>query len=288
MEITVLFFLFLAGLFALTIKLALNIVPQSQEWVVTRLGARHKTLDAGVGFIVPFIDKIHSKVSIADQVLNDVTLDVVSADNVVFGVDLLVVYRVDKPEEAVFRVNSINDLVLGLVRSLVRAEIGKVDLDSLQRDRESLNQAIRIALSQAGEDYGVIISRAEITDVQLQESTQRAMAEVLEAERSRRATVTRAEGNKRAVELEAEAKLYEEQKRAEALLVVAKAQGEATQVIGQAIKEHGEEAARFQVAQGQIKAIEGLSTSPNSKVVFLPGDTSDGLTRAAAVAFTKD
>ena len=281
------FYLIAAGLVILTIKLGIKIVPQSQEWVVTRLGARHKVLTAGIGFIIPYIDNIHSRVSIADRVTN-AELDVVSADNVVFGVDLLVVYRVQKPEEAVFRVDSINELVVGLVRSLVRAEIGKVELDALQRDRETLNQAIRVALAQAGEDYGVIISRAEITDVQLQESTQKAMAEVLEAERERRATVSRAEGHKRAVQLDAEAKLYEEQKRAEALLVVANAQSEATALIGKAIKEHGEEAAKFQVAQRQIDAVEKLSTSPNSKVVFLPGDTSDGLTRAAAVAFTKE
>ncbi|MCY4265049.1 MAG: SPFH/Band 7/PHB domain protein [Gammaproteobacteria bacterium] len=280
-----LFYLLLAGLIALTTAMGLNIVPQSEEWVITRLGARHKTLKAGVGFIVPFIDKVHSKVSIADQVMNTVSLDVVSADNVVFRVELLVVYRVQKPEESIFRVNSIGDLVLGLVRSLVRAEIGKVELDAIQRDRESLNQAIRAALGQAGEDYGVLISRAEITDVQLQESTQKAMAEVLEAERERRATITRAEGNKRAIELEAEAKLYEETKRAEALLVVAEAQGRATSIIGDAIKQHGVEAAKFQVAQGQINAIEQLADSSNSKLVFLPGDTADGLTRAAALAF---
>ena len=280
-----LFFLLLAGLIALATALGVNIVPQSQEWIITRLGARHKTLKAGVGFIVPFLDKVHSKVSIADQVMNTVSLDVVSADNVVFRVELLVVYRVQKPEEAVFRVNSISDLVLGLVRSLVRAEIGKVELDAIQRDRESLNQAIRAALGQAGEDYGVLISRAEITDVQLQESTQKAMAEVLEAERERRATITRAEGNKRAIELEADARLYEETRRAEALMVVAEAQGKATQIIGDAIKQHGIEAARFQVAQGQINAIEQLAGSDNSKLVFLPGDTADGLTRAAALAF---
>jgi regulator of protease activity HflC (stomatin/prohibitin superfamily) len=278
--------LFLAAVIGFLIiftMMAVKIVPQSQEWVVTRLGARHKVLGAGVGFIIPIIDKIHSKVSIADQVLGDVGLDVVSADNVVFGVELLVVYRVAKPEEAVFRVNSIRDLVIGLVKSLVRAEIGKVELDALQRDRESLNGAIKIALAQAGEDYGMIISRAEITDVQLQEGTQRAMAEVLEAERFRRATITRAEGEKKSVQLQAEADLYSEQKRAEAIVAIAEATANANAKIGESIKEFGQEAANFQIAQGQIKAVQNLAESDNSKIVFLPGDTSDGLTRAAAM-----
>lgn len=225
---------------------AIKIVPQSQEWVVTRLGARHKTLKAGVGFIFPIIDSIHRKISIADQVNNNISLDVVSSDNVVFSVELLVVYQVNKPEEAVFRVDSIDSLVEGLVRSLARAEIGKVELDSVQRDRDSLNAAIRISLAQASDDYGVVISRAEITDVKLQESTQRAMAEVMEAERTRRATITRAEGDKRAVELRADAMLYEEQRRAEAIEAVAQATANANTVIGTAISvAHGEKAAAF-------------------------------------------
>jgi regulator of protease activity HflC (stomatin/prohibitin superfamily) len=279
----IIFLVILAVLLLFFAKKAIKIVPQSEEWVVTRLGAQHKTLGAGIGFIIPFLDKIHSRISIADQVLDTVSLDVVSSDNVVFGVELLVVYRIDKPQEAVFRVNSISNLVLGLVKSLVRAEIGKYELDALQKDRENLNQAIRLALAKAGEDYGVIISRAEITDVQLQQSTQKAMAEVLEAERTRRATVTRAEGAKRAVELQSDANLYEETKRAEAIVAVARATATANALIGESIKVHGEPAARFQIAQNQIGAVLELSKSQNTKVVFMPGDTGDGMTRAAAM-----
>lgn len=267
---------------------SVKIVPQSQQWIITRMGAQHRVLKAGVNFIVPFLDRVHQKVSVADQVRNDIKLDVVSSDNVVFSVDLLVVFKVQKPEESVFRVDSIDNLVIGLVRSLARAEIGKYDLDSLQSDRTKLNDAIRESLSQAGEDYGVLISRAEIIDVKLQESTQRAMAEVLEAERSRRATVTRATGEKSAVELRAQALLYEEQKRAEAILVIARATAEANELIGKAIQEYGKDAAGFQIAQAQIDAIKELSKSSNSKIIMVPGDVSYGMTRAAAMLMAKE
>ena len=282
METTIVFVAVAVAL-ALFAKAAIKFVPQSQEWVVTRLGARHKVLKAGPGFIIPVLDRIHAKVFVADHVLNPVTLDVVSADNVVFSVDLMVLYRVKHPEEAIFRVNSIEDLVIGLVRSLARAEIGKVELDSIQRDRDSLNIAIREALAQAGDDYGVLISRAEITDVKLQESTQAAMAEVLEAERARRATITRAEGDKRAVELRADAELYEEKRRAEAIEVVAAATARANALIGEAIRVNGAEAAQFQIAEGQIRAAERMAASPNSKIIMIPGDVTDGMTRGAAL-----
>jgi regulator of protease activity HflC (stomatin/prohibitin superfamily) len=106
---------------------------------------------------------------------------------------------------------------------------------------------------------------------------------VLEAERQRRATITRAEGDKRAVELAADAALYKQQREAEAVRVAADATAYANGVIGEAIRAHGEEPARFQIAERQIDAIRGLAASPNAKLIMIPGDAADGFTRAAAI-----
>ena len=261
----------------------LKIVQQSRNFVVTRLGAYRRTLEAGVNIIIPFLDRVHSDVSIADRVLKDVELNVISADNAVFDIKLLVVYRISRPELAVFRVNSVDDLIIGLVMSLVRSEIGKVELDTIQQDRASLNRAIKEALTEAGEDYGVIISRSEIIDVKLSESTERSMAEVLNAERERRATVTKAEGDKKAVELNADAELYEERRRAEALEVMAAATAEANRKIAEAVGEDGAAALRYQIAKLQVDALTKLSESDNSKLIMLPGDSTSGFTSAAAI-----
>ncbi len=261
----------------------LKIVPQSRNFVVTRLGAYRRTLEAGVNIIIPFLDRVHSDVSIADRVLKDVELNVISADNAVFEIKLLVVYRISRPELAVFRVNSVDDLIIGLVMSLVRSEIGKVELDTIQQDRASLNHAIREALSEAGEDYGVIISRSEIIDVKLSASTEQSMAEVLNAERERRATVTKAEGDKKAVELNADAELYEERRRAEALEVMAAATAEANRKIAEAVGEDGAAALKYQIAKLQVDALTKLSESDNSKLIMLPGDSTNGFASAAAI-----
>lgn len=263
--------------------LGVKIVPQSQEYVVTRLGRYARTLGAGVGWIIPLIERVHARISIADQVLRDTDLGVVSKDNAVFRLQLLVVYRVVKPELAVFRVDNVRDLVRGLVESLVRAEIGRIELDALQSEREALNVAIREKLAQAGADYGVLISRAEVTGVTLEASTQADMAEVLAAERARRATETRAAGDKRATELAADAALYRAQREAEAARVTADATAYASGVIGAAIAAHGAEPAQFQIAERQIAALTALAASPNAKLVMLPGDATDGFTRAAAI-----
>ncbi len=274
----------LVVLLVLIVLLGLKIVPQSENFVVTRLGAYRRTLDAGVNVIVPFLDRVHSKVPVNDQVLNDISLEVVSADNVVFGCQLLVVYRIENPEAAVFRVNKIDDLVIGLVQSLVRSELGKVELDAVQSDRGSLNVALLEALEDAGKTYGIRISRSEITDVKLNETTQKAMAEVLAAERERRAAITRAEGQRRAAELAADAELYEAQRRADAIRAIADANAEANRAIAASLEgENAREALTFQTARMQVEALEGLSKSDNAKLIMLPGGASNAFREAAAI-----
>ncbi|WP_296475692.1 SPFH domain-containing protein [Roseinatronobacter sp.] len=268
----------------LIVLLGLKIVPQSENYVVTRLGAYHRTLDAGVNVIVPFLDRVHSKVPVNDQVLNDIALEVVSADNVVFGAQLLVVYRIDNPEAAVFRVNKIDELVIGLVQSLVRSELGKVELDAVQSDRGSLNVALLEALEDAGQTYGIRISRSEITDVRLNETTQKAMAEVLAAERERRAAITRAEGVRRATELNADAELYEAQRRADGIRAIAQANAESNRMIAESLDSEGaRDALIFQTARMQVEALEGLAKSSNAKLIMLPGGPSNSFREAAAI-----
>jgi regulator of protease activity HflC (stomatin/prohibitin superfamily) len=216
-------------------------------------------------------------------VINDLDLNVISADNAVFDLKLLVVYRIDEPERAVFRVSSVDELVTGLVMSLVRSEIGKVELDAIQKDRHTLNEAIRLALAEAGEDYGVKISRSEIIDVRLSASTENSMAAVLNAERERRATVTTAEGHKRSVELNAEAELYEKRQQAEALTVMATATANANKLIAESIGENGEAALHFQIAKLQVDALTKVAASPNTKVVMLPTDATKSFAGAAAI-----
>lgn len=274
----------LVVLLVLIVLLGLKIVPQSMNYVITRLGAYHRTLDAGVSVIIPFLDRVHSKVPVNDQVLNDISLEVVSADNVVFGAQLLVVYRIENPEAAVFRVNKIDELVIGLVQSLVRSELGKVELDAVQSDRGSLNVALLEALEDAGKTYGIRISRSEITDVRLNETTQKAMAEVLAAERERRAAITRAEGQRRATELAADAELYEAQRRADAIRAIAQANAESNRVIADSLDgENARDALIFQTARMQVEALEGLAKSENSKLIMLPGGPSNSFREAAAI-----
>ncbi|MFT7596555.1 MAG: regulator of protease activity HflC (stomatin/prohibitin superfamily), partial [Paracoccaceae bacterium] len=120
----------------------------------------------------------------------------------------------------------------------------------------------------------------EILDVNLDQATRDAMMQQLNAERARRAQVTEAEGSKRAVELSADAQLYSAEQIAKARRIQADAEAYATGVVAQAIKEHGIEAAQYQVALKQVDALNALGAGQGSQTIILPANALDAFSDA--------
>ncbi len=133
-----------------------------------------------------------------------------------------------EPEKTVYRIRDVDAAIATTVAGIVRAEIGKMDLDEVQSNRNQLITTIKISVEDAVDDWGIEVTRAEILDVNLDQATRDAMMQQLNAERARRAQVTEAEGNKRAVELNADAELYAAEQTAKARRILADAEAYAT------------------------------------------------------------
>ena len=76
--ITLLFFAFVI----LTLYLGIRVVPQSKVFIVERFGKYHKTLNAGLSIIVPYLDKVEHKVLILERQLEEFKISVITKDNV--------------------------------------------------------------------------------------------------------------------------------------------------------------------------------------------------------------
>jgi len=154
----------------------------------------------------------------------------------------------------------------------VRAEIGKMDLDEVQSNRDQLITTIKTSVEDAVDDWGIEVTRTEILDVNLDQATRDAMLQQLNAERARRAQVTEAEGARRSVELSADAELYAAEQTAKARRIQADAEAYATEVVAKAIKENGIEAAQYQVALKQVEALSALGNGDGKQTIILPAD----------------
>ena len=269
-------------LFALlTIYKGAKVVPQSEEFVIERFGKFRCKLSAGLNFIIPFLDVVAHRISILERQLPEFRISVITRDNVEVQLEATVFYRIEDPAKSVYR---IRDVDLGLntnATSVVRSAAGRLELDELQSSRESMNEEISVNLQKPADDWGIKITRTEITDVIIDEQTKDAQRQQLNAERERRAAIARSEGEKRSVELAAEAKLYEAQKEAEALRITAdasayavevkaKADAEQTRLVAAAIADNGQPAVNFEIMKRQVEALGEVASADNSKTIIMP------------------
>ncbi len=263
----------LLAILAIVVALrSVKIVPQSEQFVVERFGRLHSVLKPGINMIVPFLDKVAHRISILERQLPNASQDAITKDNVLVQVETSVFYRITEPERTVYRIRDVDAAIATTVAGIVRAEIGKMDLDEVQSNRNELIATIKELVEDAVDDWGIEVTRAEILDVNLDQATRDAMLQQLNAERARRAQVTEAEGRKRAVELNADAELYAAEQTAKARRIQADAEAYATGVVAAAIAANGLEAAQYQVALKQVEALGTLGSNPSASTILVPAN----------------
>lgn len=268
-------YLLAAVLIVIVTLKGVKIVPQSEKFVVERFGRLHSVLGPGINFIVPFLDVARHQISILERQLPNATQDAITKDNVLVQIDTSVFYRILEPEKTVYRIRDVDGAIATTVAGIVRAEIGKMDLDEVQSNRSQLIARIQESVETAVDDWGIEVTRAEILDVNLDQATRDAMLQQLNAERARRAQVTEAEGQKRAVELQADAELYAAEQLAKARRIQADAEAYATGVVAKAIQDNGMEAAQYQVALKQVEALNALGNGTGSQTIVVPANALD-------------
>jgi regulator of protease activity HflC (stomatin/prohibitin superfamily) len=221
------------------------------------------------------LDKVRHKISILERQLPNATQDAITSDNVLVQVETSVFYRILEPEKTVYRIRDVDAAIATTVAGIVRANIGKMELDEVQSNRAQLISDIKVAVEDAVDDWGIEVTRAEILDVNLDQATRDAMLQQLNAERARRAQVMEAEGQRRAVELAADAELYAAEQTAKARRIEADAEAYATKIVAQAIAENGIEAAQYQVALKQVEALAKVAEGEGKQTVLLPANAMD-------------
>uniref|UniRef100_A0A8C6Z5T5 Podocin n=1 Tax=Nothoprocta perdicaria TaxID=30464 RepID=A0A8C6Z5T5_NOTPE len=211
------------------------------------------------------------------------------ADNVTLQIDGVLYLRVMDPYKASYGVEDPEYAVTQLAQTTMRSELGKLSLDRVFRERESLNASIVDAINQASDCWGIRCLRYEIKDIHVPPRVKESMQMQVEAERRKRATVlesegTResainvAEGQKQAQILASEAQKAEQINKAageaNAMLVKARAKAEAIQLLAAALaQQHGSAAASLSVAEQYVSAFSQLAKDSNT--LLLPASTGD-------------
>ncbi|MDI9332658.1 MAG: SPFH domain-containing protein [Alphaproteobacteria bacterium] len=274
-------------LIVLTLKLGVKIVPQSENWLVERLGKFNRKLEAGLHLIIPFFESVRYKVPIQERQLPPKPINAITLDNVTISVSLAVLYRIVDASKTMYRIVNVDDAIMTIVNGTVRSVIGKTDLDGVQSNRRQLSDEIERDLQTVSEEWGILLTRVEILEVDVDPETKQAMQLQLNAERNRRALVREAEGKKQSTELDADAQLYAANKQAEAMKIKADAEAYAVNAVAKAIAQGGASAVEFEIKKIQAQAIQELSKGSNAKIVLLPSDVLSSLSAGVGSALNR-
>lgn len=273
----------------LPMNTAILFVPQQEAWVIERFGKYHRILEPGINVLIPIVDSIKYVQSLKEIAIDVPQQAAITLDNVTMQMDAVLYLRVIDPYKASYGVEDPEYAITQLAQTTMRSEIGKISLDTVFRERESLNFSIVESLNKASEAWGISCLRYEIRDMKLPARVQEAMQMQVEAERKKRAAILEsegirvseinvAEGRKQARILNSEAMKIEQVNHAngdsQAMITRATAKAEAIQRISAALsKKNGMNAVAVHVAEQYVNAFGNLAKTNNT--IILPSNAGD-------------
>jgi regulator of protease activity HflC (stomatin/prohibitin superfamily) len=236
--------LILVFLFILTLARSITVIHQAQKGLIERFGRYKETLEPGLRFIIPFIDKMAARVDMRETVLDIEPQAVITKDNVGVTIDAVVYYYVTDAKAVRYEVANFYVAVSKLAQTNLRNLVGNMTLDETLASRERINSALRTTLDEATDKWGVKVTRVEVKAIEPPHDITDAMSKQMKAEREKRATILEAEAYKQKQILEAE--------------------GDKQNAI---LTAEGDRQAAILRAEGEAKAIENVSLAADKYFV---------------------
>lgn len=182
----------------------IKIIPQSRAYVIERLGAYHRTMQTGLNFVIPFIERIANNVSLKEIVKDFAPQPVITKDNVTMQIDTVVYFSITDPKLYTYGIENPVNAIENLTATTLRNIIGDLELDETLTSRDVINTSMRSILDEATDPWGVKVHRVEVKNILPPKDIQESMEKQMRAERERRESILKAEGEKKAAILIAE------------------------------------------------------------------------------------
>ena len=274
------------------IVFGVKIIPQSRAKVVERLGSYHNTLQTGLHYVIPFIDRVANDVTLKEIVKDFAPQPVITKDNVTMQIDTVVYFQITDPKLYTYGVENPVNAIENLTATTLRNIIGELELDQTLTSRDIINSKMRSILDEATDPWGIKVNRVEVKNIIPPRDIQEAMEKQMRAERERREKILQAEGEKKAAILIAEGEkesailradakrethIREAEGEAQAILKVAEAQSGALKLLKEAKAD--DSVLKLKSYEAMVEVANGQSTK-----IIVPSDLQNLVTAGTVIA----
>ncbi len=274
MSLGTIFLIAILALVAVILLRTVRIIPQASNGVVERLGRYHRTLQPGLNFVLPIVDRVRVRVDMREQVVSFPPQPVITAENVTISIDTVIYYQVTDPVRQTYEVANLLVAMEQLTVTTLRNLIGSITLEGALTSRDTINAELRAVLDEATGKWGVRVNRVELKSIDPPATIQEAMEKQMRAERDRRATILIAEGEKQAAVLTAEGARQAEILRAEgakeAAILRAQGEGQAIDTVFTAIHQGGP--SEDLLAYTYLQQLPLIADGRATKLLMVPSD----------------
>ena len=273
----------LITIFVVILARSIRIIPQASAGIVERLGRYHRTLDAGLALIVPFIDRLRPLIDLRERVVSFPPQPVITSDNLVVEIDTVIYFQVTNPKSAVYEIENFITGIEQITITTLRNVVGGIDLEQTLTSRDSINSALRGVLDEATGKWGVRVNRVELKSIEPPQTVKTAMELQMKAERERRAVILTAEGEKQSQILTAEgarqAAILNAEGAAKAIVIRAEAEAEAVQRVFDAVR--SADLDDKMLAYQYLEQLPVIANGTASKLWLLPSELSGAIEKIA-------
>jgi regulator of protease activity HflC (stomatin/prohibitin superfamily) len=265
------------------------IVPQARAQNVERFGRYLRTLEAGLHFVIPFVDRVRPRIDLREQVVSFEPQPVITEDNLVVRIDTVLYFQVTDPRAAAYEIANYIQAIEQLTVTTLRNVIGAMDLEECLTSREKINSQLRIVLDEASGKWGIRVNRVEIKAIDPPPTIKEAMEKQMRAERDKRAAILNAEGVRQAKILTAEGEkqsviLNAEGARQSAVL---RADGQAQAIDRVFTAVHRNDPDPKLLAYQYLQVLPELAKGEGNTFWVIPSEVTNAL-QGVSRAFTKD
>ena len=269
----------IVALVALMVTRTVRIVPQARARNVERFGRYRKTLEPGMNFIIPFVDRVKPSIDLREQVVAFKGQPVITEDNLVVHIDTVLFFQVTDPRAADYEIVNYIQAIEQITATMLRSVIGNMDLEETLTSRDKINTMLRGVLDDASGKWGLRVTRVEIKAIDPPKSVIDAMEKQMRAEREKRAAILTAEGVRQSQILTAEGDrqgtILRAQGDKQSAILRSEGQAQAISTVFQSI--HDGDPDPKLLAYQYVQALPQIAQGAGSSVWVIPSEITSAL-----------